>query len=297
MSEAALPAVSPLAGGGLLGLIGKVAKRPGGLSGLAIMAAIVVAAVTAPLIAPYGPADQDMDSLLRPPSWGHLLGTDHLGRDLLSRLIFGSRIALATALPAVSLSVLMGLTLGLTAGFLGGAVDAVIVTFLDAIMSFPTTILALALMALLGPSLPNLILVIAITWMPFYARLARAEVLSAKQNDYVEAEIALGASTPRIIAVHIFPNIVSPIAVAMAMDLPVVITTEAGFSFLGLGVRPPQPSWGVILSDGFDYIRHSPWPILFASLTLMVATLGFTRFGEALRDVLDPRFRGMEAPR
>lgn len=281
----------------LLGLIQEIARQPGGLFGLLTIAAVMLAAVVAPVIAPFGPADQDMDNLLKPPSRKHPLGTDHLGRDIFSRLIFGSRIALATAIPAVLLSALMGLALGLIAGFFGGAVDGIIVTFLDAIMSFPSVIFALALMALLGPSLLNLVLVIAITWMPFYARLARAEILSAKQNEYVEAEVALGASTFRIIVRHILPNIISPIVVAMAMDLPVVITTEAGFSFLGLGVRPPQPSWGVILSDGFDYIRYSPWPILFASLTLMVVTLGFTRFGEALRDVMDPRFREMEAPR
>lgn len=280
-----------------LNLIREVIRRPGGLFGFVIIVVIVVAAITAPLIAPFDPADQDMDNLLQPPSKKHPLGTDHLGRDLFSRLIFGSRIALATAFPAVLLSALMGLTLGLIAGFFGGPVDGIIITFLDAVMSFPSVILALALMALLGPSLLNLVIVIAITWMPFYARLARAEILSAKQNEYVEAEIALGASTFRIIVRHILPNIISPIVVAMAMDLPVVITTEAGFSFLGLGVRPPQPSWGVILSDGFDYIRYSPWPILFASLTLIIVTLGFTRFGEALRDVMDPRFRELEAPR
>ncbi len=282
---------------GVVSLVWEIAKRPGGSFGLVVITTMVVAAIVAPLIAPFSPADQDMDSLLQPPSREHPLGTDHLGRDLFSRLIFGSRIALATALPAVLLSAFMGLALGLIAGFFGGVVDGIIVTFLDAVMSFPSVILALALMALLGPSLLNLVLVIAITWMPFYARLARAEILSAKQNEYVEAEIAIGASTFRIIVRHILPNIISPIVVAMAMDLPVVITTEAGFSFLGLGVRPPQPSWGVILSDGFDYIRYSPWPILFASLTLIVVTLGFTRFGEALRDVMDPRFRGLEAPR
>jgi len=281
----------------MLSLMQEVIRRPGGLFGFVIIAAIIVAAIGAPFIAPFGPADQDTENLLQPPSKEHPLGTDHLGRDLLSRLIFGSRIALATAFPAVLLSALMGLTLGLIAGFFGGAVDGIIVTFLDAIMSFPSVIFAMALMALLGPSLLNLIIVIAVTWMPFYARLSRAEILSAKQNEYVEAEIALGASTFRIIVRHILPNIISPIVVAMAMDLPIVITTEAGFSFLGLGVKPPQPSWGVILSDGFDYIRHSPWPILFASLILIVVTLGFTRFGEALRDVMDPRFRELEVPR
>jgi peptide/nickel transport system permease protein len=153
-------------------------------------------------------------------------------------------------------------------------------------------ILALAILAVLGPSLVNVIVVIGLAWTPGYARITRAQVLSAKQNQYVEVERSLGASQKRILFLHILPNIVAPLLILAAMDLPVVITFEAGLSFLGLGVRPPTPSWGVILSDGFDRIRQSPWPITWAGLTLIITTLGFTLFGETLRDVLDPQLSG-----
>jgi peptide/nickel transport system permease protein len=163
---------------------------------------------------------------------------------------------------------------------------------LDSTQAFPAIMLALTILALLGSSLVNVIIVIGIAWIPGYARVARAQVLSAKQNVYVEAERSLGATGWRIVVRHIMPNILAPLLILAAMDLPVVITFEAGLSFLGLGVKPPTPSWGVILSDGFEFVRQSPWPILWAGLTLIVTTLGFTLFGETLRDVLDPRLSG-----
>jgi len=229
---------------------------------------------------------------LQGPSGKYLLGTDHVGRDLLSRLIYGSRIALGVALPAVSVALAGGLALGLVAGYLGGTVDNVIVVLMDSIQAFPGVMLALTILALLGPSLTNVVVVIGLAWIPGYARIARAQVLSAKQNLYVEAERSLGAPTWRIVIVHILPNILPPLLILAAMDLPVVITFEAGLSFLGMGVRPPTPSWGVILSDGFNVIRQSPWPITWAGVTLVITTLGFTLFGETLRDVLDPRLSG-----
>jgi peptide/nickel transport system permease protein len=158
--------------------------------------------------------------------------------------------------------------------------------------AFPAVILALAILALLGSSLVNVIIVIGLAWIPGYARITRAQVLSAKQNQYVEVERSLGASRSRILGHHILPNVVAPLLILAAMDLPVVITFEAGLSFLGLGVKPPTPSWGVILADGFNWIRHTPWPIMWAGLTLVIVTLGFTLFGETLRDVLDPRLSG-----
>jgi peptide/nickel transport system permease protein len=230
--------------------------------------------------------------MLQGPSKGHLLGTDHLGRDILSRIIFGARIALGVAIPSVGIALVGGVVLGLAAGYFGGVVDDAILVLLDSLKAFPSVALALAILALLGPALSNVIIVIGLTWIPGYARIARAQVLSTKQNVYVEAERALGASTLRIIGHHILPNIIAPLLILAAMDLPVVITFEAGLSFLGLGVRPPTPSWGVILADGFDHIRRSHWPITWAGLALILTTLGFTLFGEALRDVLDPRLSG-----
>jgi peptide/nickel transport system permease protein len=248
--------------------------------------------VFAPLLTSYGYAQQDIPSMLQGPSRAHWLGTDHLGRDLWSRIVYGSRIALSVALPSVSIALTAGVIVGLVAGYVGGIVDDITLVFLDSLQAFPAVILALTILALLGPSLVNVIIVIGLAWTPGYARIARAQVLTTKQNPYIEVERSLGASQARILSVHILPNILAPLLILAAMDLPVVITFEAGLSFLGLGVRPPTPSWGVVLSDGFNFIRQSPWPITWAGLTLIITTLGFTLFGETLRDVLDPALSG-----
>jgi peptide/nickel transport system permease protein len=273
-------------------ILGDVVRRPLGALGFFIVLGFMLMVVFAPLIAPYGFAEQDIPSMLQGPSPAHVLGTDHLGRDLLSRLIYGSRIALSVALPAVSVALAAGMTLGLIAGYAGGVVDDVALVVFDSIQAFPPVILALAILALLGPSLANVVLVIGLTWTPGYARIARAQVLTTKQEPYVEVEKSLGASQGRILFFHILPNIIAPLLILAAMDLPVVITFEAGLSFLGLGVRPPTPSWGVILAEGFNFIRQTPWPITWAGLTLIITTLGFTLFGETLRDVLDPALSG-----
>lgn len=273
-------------------LLSEMVRRPLGAAGVAIVAGFLLVVVFANILAPYDYARQDMQALFDGPSVAHLLGTDHLGRDLLSRLIYGSRIALGTAVPALALALVGGILLGLTAGYLGGLVDDAIVVLIDAMKAFPAVVLALAILALLGPSRGNAILVIGIAWIPNYARVIRAQVLSARQQQYVEAGRSLGMSKWRIAFRHILPNILAAVLVLAAMDLPVVITFEAGLSFLGLGVRPPEPSWGVILSEGFTYIRRSPWPITWAGLTLVIITLGFALFGETLRDVLDPKLSG-----
>jgi len=270
-----------------------VLKRPLGALGFVIVLGFILVVIFAPIIAPYSSEALDIPNLLQGPSSTYLLGTDHLGRDILSRLIFGSRIALGTALSAVGIALFLGMILGLISGYGGGIIDNVILVILDSIQAFPAVILALAVLALLGPSLLNVILVIGLTWTPGYARVVRAQVLSVRENIYIEAERSLGASRKRIILIHIIPNILAPLVILLAMDMPIVITFEAGLSFLGLGVPPPTPSWGAILSEGFNFIRNSPWPITWASLTLMLTTLGFTLFGEALRDVLDPRFSGL----
>jgi peptide/nickel transport system permease protein len=260
--------------------------------GFLIVLGFMLMVIFAPVLAPYDYAEQDIPSMLQGPSRNYPLGTDHVGRDLLSRIIYGSRIALGVAVPAVSIALTGGVVLGLISGYLGGIVDNVALVLMDSLNAFPSVVLALAILALLGPSLINVIVVIGLAWVPGYARIARAQVLSAKQNVYVEAERSLGATNRRILLAHILPNIIAPLLILAAMDLPVVITFEAGLSFLGLGVRPPTPSWGVILSDGFNFIRQSPWPITWAGLTLIITTLGFTLFGETLRDVLDPRLSG-----
>ena len=276
----------------LFHLLREVARRPSGLFGLTVVVLLTLVLVFAPALAPYDDAKQDIPNRLQGPSAEHWLGTDHLGRDLLSRLIFGTRVALGTAFPAVLGALVGGLLLGLVAGYAGGNVDNAILILTDSLQAFPAVILALALLALLGPSTGNVMLVIAIAFMPGYARVVRAQVLSVKENPFIEVERSLGASNARIILVHILPNILAPLMILLAMDLPSAITFEAGLSFLGLGVRPPTPSWGVILADGFSKIRNSPWPVLWAGLALMITTLGFTLFGETLRDLLDPKLAG-----
>ncbi|MGD8624675.1 MAG: ABC transporter permease [Anaerolineae bacterium] len=273
-------------------ILGDVLRQPLGVLGFVIVLAFFTMVLFAPLLAPYEYAEQDIPSMLQGPTSAHWLGTDHLGRDLWSRIVYGARIALGVAVPAVGLALLGGLVLGLVAGYVGGVVDDVTLVLLDSLQAFPAVILALTILALLGPSLVNVIIVIGLAWTPGYARITRAQVLTTKQNPYIEVERSLGASQPRILAFHLLPNIVAPLLILTAMDLPVVITFEAGLSFLGLGVRPPTPSWGVILADGFNFIRQSPWPITWAGLTLIITTLGFTLFGETLRDVLDPALSG-----
>ncbi|MDX1689053.1 MAG: ABC transporter permease [Candidatus Promineifilaceae bacterium] len=273
-------------------VIGDVVRSPMGALGVIIVAGFLFVVIFAPYIAPYHYTEQDIPSRLEGPSRQYPLGTDELGRDLLSRLIYGSRIALGVAVPSVAIALTGGILLGLISGYVGGIVDDVVVVFIDSINAFPAVILALAILALLGPALTNEILVIGLAWIPGYARVTRAQTLSVKQNVYIEAERSLGASTARIILFHVMPNVVAPVLILAAMDLPVVITFEAGLSFLGLGVPPPFPSWGSILATGFNFVRQSPWPITWAGLTLIVTTLGFTLFGEALRDVLDPRLSG-----
>ena len=274
-------------------VLGDVLKRPLGALCFTIVLGFALVVIFAPVIAPHSSDTLDIPNKLQGPSSTYLLGTDHLGRDILSRLIYGSRIALGSALSAVGIALTLGLVLGLISGYFGGYIDNIILVILNSIQAFPAVILALAILALLGPSLINVIIVIGVTWTPGYARVIRAQVMSIKENVYIEAERSLGASRKRVILVHILPNILAPLVILLAMDMPVVITFEAGLSFLGLGVPPPTPSWGAILSEGFNFIRNSPWPIAWAGLTLMLTTLGFTLFGEALRDVLDPRFSGL----
>jgi peptide/nickel transport system permease protein len=290
ISAPSLPAERTLPG--RPSLLRQLLRRPSGVFSVAVISILLFLVVFGPTIAPYTEAQQDIEHRLEGPSADHWLGTDHLGRDLLSRLVIGTRVALGTAFPAVLSALFAGMILGLVAGYVGGWVDNLLLILFDSLMAFPALMLALALMSLLDPSIKNVILVIAISYTPGYARIVRAQVLAAKEEQFVEVEEAFGAGHLRILFVHILPNILAPLFIMLAMDLPTAITTEAGLSFLGLGVRPPTPSWGVILSDGFEKIRTSPWPVLWGALTLMTTTLSFTLFGETLRDILDPRLAG-----
>jgi peptide/nickel transport system permease protein len=275
-----------------LPILGDVLRQPLGAIGSVIVLIFVICVIFAPLIAPYDYARQDIPNRMEGPTAKYVLGTDNLGRDLFSRLVYGSRIAAEIALPSVGIALTVGMLLGLVAGYAGGWLDNVIVVVMDTLQAFPSIMLSLAILALLGPSLINVVIVIGLTWMPNYARVVRAQTLSMREKVYVEAERSLGATDRSILLTHILPNVIAPPLILAAMDLPWVITFEAGLSFLGLGVRPPTPSWGAILSEGFAHIFETPWPILWSGVTLALITLGFTLFGEALRDVLDPRLSG-----
>jgi peptide/nickel transport system permease protein len=273
-----------------------VAGRSTGVLALVLLGGLLLAITVGPVLV-ADPSAQAVARRLEGPSLEYLLGTDHLGRDLLARVVVGARIALAVAVPSVVSAMILGLVFGLAAGYLGGWVDKVAVVVTDALQAFPAVILALAFLALLGPSPTNVVIVIALGFAPGYVRVARASVFAIRQNVFVEAERSLAASDLRMITVHILPNVVAPILILMAIDLPVAVTIEAGLSFLGLGVPPPTPSWGVILSDGFARVRDTPWPVIWPSLALILTTLGFTLFGEALRDRLDPTVRNMRRGR
>jgi peptide/nickel transport system permease protein len=279
--------------GARLSLLREVVRRPAGAFGLAVVAILLVAALIPGALAPRAADAQDIPARLQGPSLHYLLGTDELGRDLFSRLIFSCRIELGVAVPAVLSALLAGLVLGVLAGYVGGWLDNALIVVMDSLQAFPAVILALVLLSLLGSSLQNVIIVIAVAFTPNYARVSRALVLALKQNQFVEAERALGASPVRLVLVHVVPNILAPLFILLAMDLPSAITTEAGLSFLGLGVQPPTPSWGVMLSSGFARVEDSPWGVLTPGLALMLATLGFTLLGETLRDVFDPRLSGV----
>ena len=270
----------------------RLLAEPLGVIGLVLVLAVLLVAIFAPLVALHSPIALAPINRFLPPSEEHLLGTDHLGRDLFARVVYGSRIALSVSLGATLLSLLLGVTTGLVAGYGPRWLDNALLLVFDALKSFPTVMLALALVTLVGPSLDAVILVVIISAAPSYARMARTQTLSVRHAEFVLAERSLGAGPGRIIATHILPNIIGPILIVASMDIPVVVAIEAGMSFLGLGVRPPTPSWGSILNDGFSYIRESPWPVIAGGLPIVITTLGFTFLGEALRDTFDPKRAG-----
>ena len=268
-----------------------VARDPLGLMGLIIVGTIVFCAIFAAWIVPYDPVAMNIKDRLQDPSTSYLLGTDQLGRDTFSRVIMGGQVALKVALPAVFGAMAIGLTLGMIAGYGPKWLDNLLMLLFDTIRSFPTVMFALAVVALVGPSLQTVVFVVMATSIPTYGRVARTQTLTLRNSEFILAERAMGASMPRILGVHVLPNIIGVLAVLAAMDIPTVIALEAGLSFLGLGVKPPTPSWGALLKDGYALIRQTPWLVVGGGLPIILATLGFTFLGESLRDVVDPKLR------
>jgi len=269
-------------------------KDPLGMAGFVLVSLLLLLTLLAPWLAPYDPFEIDVHDRLSAPSAEHWLGTDQLGRDILSRVLYGGQVALKVSLVAISVSMAIGFVLGMLAGFGPRKLDRTLVVLFDTVRSFPTIMFALAVIALTGPSLNSVIGVIIITSIPVYARVVRTQTRALRERDFILAERAMGASTLRILRDHVLPNIAAPMLILASMDVPAVVGMEAGLSFLGLGVSPPTPSWGSILNDGYSYLRNSPWPIIAAGLPLIAVTLGFTFLGESLRDIFDPKLRGKD---
>lgn len=264
---------------------------PMGALGLGLVLVFISMALFAPWLAPYDPIKLAVMEKFQPPSLSHWAGTDQLGRDLLSRIIFGARTALSIALISVGIAGIAGVVLGMIAGYGPRWLDSILVLIFDSISSLPMIMLALAVITIIGPGTRTLILVVVVVSIPAYGRLIRAQTLGLAGADFIVAERAMGASGTRILLRHLLPNVVGPLVILLSMDIPVVIMLEAGLSYLNLGVRPPTPSWGNILYDGYTSLRAAPYMVLIAGLPLVLSTLGFTFLGEGLRDALDPKLQ------
>lgn len=257
-----------------------------------MVAGLVVCALTAPLLAPQAPNVQDLDRSLLAPSWHHWMGTDQYGRDVLSRLIYGSRISLAVGLVAVSFYVAIGVTVGVLAGFYGGWVDLVLMRLVDIMLCIPTLFLILMVIAFVGPSIFNVMVVIGLTSWMGVARLVRGEILSLKERDFVTAARVIGMTDARIILTQLLPNALGPVLVVAALGVGSTILTESALSFLGLGVQPPTASWGNMLTEGKEHLEDAWWLVTFPGLAIFLTVLGYNLLGEGLRDWMDPRHHG-----
>ncbi len=266
-------------------------RSPLTLAGLVIITVFVALALLAPLIAPYEPQQQKLSQRLKPPTAEHFLGTDQLGRDMWSRLLWGARISLTIGLVVVFSAGIFGTALGLISGYAGGIVDEALMRLTDIFFSFPALILAMAIAGALGPNLVNTMIAIAVVTWPVYARLARAQVLSLREREFVQAAIAIGTPTLRVLWRHLLPNSLAPLLVQASFDMGAAILAAAGLSFIGFGAQPPTPEWGVMISEGRKYVGTQPWLSLFPALAILMTVAAFNLIGDGLRDALDPRLR------
>jgi peptide/nickel transport system permease protein len=259
--------------------------------GLALVLLFAISALLAPFLAPMDPADQILLERLKPPSPAHWLGMDQLGRDVLSRLLFGARISLTVGLVVVGSAGIVGTLVGLTSGYAGGIVDEVLMRLTDIFFAFPPLILAMSIAGALGPNLNNAMVAIAVVTWPVYARLVRGQVLALREREFVQAARSIGASTPRILLRHLLPNTLAPLLVQASFDMGGAILSAAGLSFIGFGARPPTPEWGVMISEGTKFFSTQPWLSFFPGFAILLTVTAFNLIGDGLRDALDPRLR------
>jgi peptide/nickel transport system permease protein len=272
-------------------LVKRALTARGAPFGAAVLALVVLMALFAPLIAPYDPLKQDLANARAAPSAEHLLGTDDLGRDVLARVIYGSRVSLIAGLASVAAAVVAGSLLGLAAGFAGGWLDGLVMRVVDAILSFPGLVLALALGAVMGVGLTGVVIALGVVYTPTFARLMRGQVLTIREREFVQAARVIGAPNVRIVLQHVLPNVSTPIVIQASLSIAFAILAEASLSFLGLGVPPPEPSWGGMINQGRGYLQQAPWIVFGPGAALFVTVLGLNFVGDAIRDALDPRIR------
>lgn len=280
-----------------LSFLTRLARRRTALFGLVVVVVVMLVALFAPWLSPFDPLEQEITQRLRAPGWQdasgrvHVLGTDHLGRDILARIIHGSRIALVVGFAAVAISGVLGMAIGLVSGYFGGRIDDLFMRLADIQLAFPFILLAIAVIGVLGPSLQNIIIVIGVSSWVVYARVVRGEVLSLREREFVQAAVALGSQDWRVLLHHVLPNAFTPWLVVATLDMARVIVVESALSFLGLGVQPPTPTWGGMLADGRVYLSTAWWLATFPGLAILVTVLGINLLGDGLRDTLDPRLK------
>jgi peptide/nickel transport system permease protein len=269
----------------------RFARHSTGMASAVFVLVLVLAALLAPWVAPHDPLAQDLATILAAPSPAHPLGTDDLGRDVLSRLVHGARLSLLASLMAVGIAVVLGVPFGLVSGYVGGFADDTIMRVSDAIQSVPALVLAMAIAAALGPSLFHVMVAVGVVFAPRFGRLVRGQVLAVREELFVEGARAVGASHWRIVARHVFPNVLSPIIVQVSISLAFALLAETSLSFLGVGIRPPLASWGADVGRGYRFMRLAPWLVFMPGMAILLTTLAFTFIGDGIRDAVDPRTR------